>query len=47
MVSAQHTRAGNQFIKGLSGGQKRRLSLAIALVKQPKVLTLTLTLPLP
>ena len=40
MVSAQHTRAGNQFIKGLSGGQKRRLSLAIALVKQPKVLVL-------
>lgn len=40
MVSAQHTRAGNALIKGLSGGQKRRLSLAIALVKQPKVLVL-------
>ena len=40
MVSAQHTRAGNHFINGLSGGQKRRLSLAIAIVKQPKVLVL-------
>ena len=31
---------GNQFIQGLSGGQKRRLSLAIALVKKPSVILL-------
>ena len=31
---------GNQFLKGLSGGQKRRMSLAISLIKQPVVLFL-------
>jgi ABC-type multidrug transport system ATPase subunit len=35
-----NTLCGNQFLKGLSGGQKRRLSLAIALMKQPVVLFL-------
>ena len=40
LVSCQHTRCGNQFIQGLSGGQKRRLSLALALIKQPAVLFL-------
>lgn len=35
-----NTLCGNQFIKGLSGGQKRRLSLAIALIKRPVVLFL-------
>eukprot|EP00965_Chrysotila_dentata_P244161 6205806-Pleurochrysis_carterae.AAC.3 len=40
LTSCQHTKAGNQFVKGLSGGQKRRLSLAIALCKNPKVVFL-------
>jgi ABC-type multidrug transport system ATPase subunit len=40
LTSCQHTRCGNQFIQGLSGGQKRRLSLALALIKQPAVLFL-------
>ena len=40
LESCQHTRCGNQFIHGLSGGQKRRLSLAVALVKRPAVLFL-------
>ena len=35
-----NTLCGNPFLKGLSGGQKRRLSLAIALVKRPVVLFL-------
>ena len=34
------TRVGNQFIKGLSGGQKRRLSLAVALIKKPELIFL-------
>ena len=38
--SAQNTKAGNIFIKGLSGGQKRRLSLAISLAKRPHVIFL-------
>jgi hypothetical protein len=40
LESCGNTRCGNQFIQGLSGGQKRRLSLALALVKQPAVLFL-------
>jgi ABC-type multidrug transport system ATPase subunit len=35
-----NTLCGNQFIKGLSGGQKRRLSLALGLIKKPLVLFL-------
>ena len=40
LTAAQHTRAGNAYIKGLSGGQKRRLSLGIALCKQPLIIFL-------
>jgi len=40
LTSCQHTKAGNQFVKGLSGGQKRRLSLAVALCKKPRVVFL-------
>ena len=40
LTSAQSTRAGNAFFKGLSGGQKRRLSLAIAMAKRPHVIFL-------
>jgi len=38
--SARETLVGDIFRKGLSGGQKRRLSLAVELVKQPAVLML-------
>lgn len=37
---SRHTKCGNQFLKGLSGGQRRRLSLAVALVGSPSVLFL-------
>ena len=40
LTSAQHTKVGNVFIKGLSGGQKRRLSLAISVTKRPHVIFL-------
>ena len=35
LESCQHTRAGNALVRGLSGGQRRRLSLALALAKEP------------
>ena len=38
LASCQHTRAGSLDITGLSGGQRRRLSLAIALAKKPALL---------
>jgi len=40
LESARETLVGDIFRKGLSGGQKRRLSLAVELVKQPAVLLL-------
>ena len=38
LTSCQRTRAGNDDYPGLSGGQRRRLSLAVALAKKPAVL---------
>ena len=38
LASAHQTRAGSEDSPGLSGGQRRRLSLAIALAKKPAVL---------
>jgi ABC-type multidrug transport system ATPase subunit len=40
LTSAAGTKVGDIFRKGLSGGQKRRLSLAVELVKAPKVMVL-------
>ncbi|GMH57680.1 hypothetical protein TrLO_g2570 [Triparma laevis f. longispina] len=40
LTSCQDTKAGGFLFKGLSGGQRRRLSLAIALVKEPRVIVL-------
>lgn len=40
LVSAQDTIVGNIFMKGLSGGQKRRLSLAEQLLTEPSLLLL-------
>ena len=33
----QHVKAGNEFMRGLSGGNKRRLSIVVALAKRPSV----------
>jgi ABC-type multidrug transport system ATPase subunit len=40
LTEAQHTKAGNAFVRGLSSGLQRRLSIAIALAKNPHVLFL-------
>ena len=36
----QDTKAGNEIMRGLSSGNKRRLSVALALAKRPKILFL-------
>jgi len=40
LESCEHTRVGDHFRKGLSGGQKKRLCIAEALMKRPSVLIL-------
>jgi ABC-type multidrug transport system ATPase subunit len=40
LAGCADTLIGNEFVQGLSGGQKRRLSIALALIKQPKLLFL-------
>jgi len=40
LESCRNTKVGNEFLKGLSGGQRRRLSLAIAFMKDPLVVFL-------
>eukprot|EP00526_Cylindrotheca_closterium_P007562 CAMPEP_0113613900 /NCGR_PEP_ID=MMETSP0017_2-20120614/6882_1 /TAXON_ID=2856 /ORGANISM="Cylindrotheca closterium" /LENGTH=680 /DNA_ID=CAMNT_0000523037 /DNA_START=27 /DNA_END=2069 /DNA_ORIENTATION=- /assembly_acc=CAM_ASM_000147 len=40
LQSCKDTKVGNDFVQGLSGGQKRRLSIAIALLKKPSVIML-------
>ena len=40
LVSCRNVRAGNQFIAGLSGGQKRRLMIGMALAKAPALVFL-------
>jgi len=40
LESCQNTRVGNELVKGLSGGQRRRLSLGVSLLGQPMVLFL-------
>ena len=36
-VGCQHTKAGDALRQGLSGGQRRRLSIALGLISRPKV----------
>lgn len=38
MNECADTRVGNVFIKGISGGQKKRLSLAMAMLKSPSII---------
>jgi ABC-type multidrug transport system ATPase subunit len=40
LEACQHNKVGNEFLKGLSGGQQRRLSLACAFLKDPLVIFL-------
>ncbi|KAI5961976.1 hypothetical protein KGF57_001515 [Candida theae] len=40
LVDCADTLVGNEYVKGLSGGEKRRLSISIQLLSKPKVLFL-------
>eukprot|EP00928_Gymnodinium_smaydae_P062204 TRINITY_DN4611_c0_g2_i2.p1 TRINITY_DN4611_c0_g2~~TRINITY_DN4611_c0_g2_i2.p1 ORF type:complete len:663 (+),score=36.44 TRINITY_DN4611_c0_g2_i2:223-1989(+) len=40
LVSCQSVFVGGEFIKGISGGQRRRLSVAVELIKRPSLLVL-------
>lgn len=40
LMECKDTKAGNVFLKGISGGQKKRLSLGMALLKSPPLLFL-------
>jgi ABC-type cobalamin/Fe3+-siderophores transport system ATPase subunit len=40
LVRQQHTMVGNAFARGISGGEKRRVSVAIELLSEPAVLFL-------
>jgi ABC-type multidrug transport system ATPase subunit len=40
LLECADTKAGNIFLKGMSGGQKKRLSVGLALLKSPKLLFL-------
>ncbi|KAI3404914.2 hypothetical protein KGF56_002243 [Candida oxycetoniae] len=40
LIDCADTLVGNEFIKGISGGEKRRLSISIQLLSKPKVLFL-------
>jgi ABC-type multidrug transport system ATPase subunit len=40
LSGCQHTRVGSFFVRGLSGGEKRRLSIALQILTRPRLLFL-------
>ncbi len=40
LYECQNTAVGNFFVRGLSGGEKRRLSIALQILTRPRVLFL-------
>ena len=40
LEACRHTIVGNAFIRGVSGGERKRLCVAIELLTQPKILFL-------